>query len=181
MTCNITCASPRDRVFAALIHTEQERVGAGLMDTWEWRGFPFSCCEATKYEIFGRLSDSQRPSLLIALTMEIPCFPSICGGIKNPLESGARKLVSDEFDDHLPSGRGPKGLGSSKIFLGVIFQIRDAKDRLKNSYFGYLLSFGLFRDWLRLRLTQQFLGLLEVSLRFGELLRKLFEFLFRFL
>ena len=124
MTSNSICASPRDRVFAALIHTEQERVGAGLIDTWPW-GFPFSCCEATKYEILGGLSDGQRPSLLIAFTMEILCIPSISGSIINPLESGTRELVSDEFDDHLPRGRGPEGLGYSKIFLGVIFQIRD--------------------------------------------------------
>jgi len=32
-TYNSPCVSARDRVFDALIHTEQERVGAGLTDT----------------------------------------------------------------------------------------------------------------------------------------------------
>ena len=134
--------SARDRVFAALIHTEQERVGAGLIDIIIiWWGFPFSCCETTKYEILGSLNDGQRPSLLIALTMKILCFPSISRSIINLLEYSFRKLVSNEFDDHLLMGGGPKGLGSAKIFLGVIFQFRGRQDWLRDRYFGFLLSF----------------------------------------
>jgi hypothetical protein len=133
-------------------------VGAGLRDTWIGWGFPFSCCEASKDETtatkktFGfSFSNSQRPSLLIAAPMKILCSPPISGSIINPLKSSSRKLVSNEFDDHLPMGRSPKGLGSSKISLGVIFQIRNGKDWLRNRYFGYLLSFGFFRSrlWLR--------------------------------
>ena len=59
VTFNSRSLSAGDRVFAALIHTEQERVGAGLIDMFgPWGGFPFSCCEATKDEILGSLNDS---------------------------------------------------------------------------------------------------------------------------
>jgi hypothetical protein len=82
-------------------------VGVGLRDTFSGWGFPFSCCEAAKDEIFGCLNDSQRPSLLITGSVEILSFPTISGSIKNPLESSFRELVSNEFDDHIPMGRGP--------------------------------------------------------------------------
>ena len=88
-------------------------------------GVPFSCCEATKYEILGGLNYSQRPSLLITGSVEISVLPPISRSIINPLEFSFRKLVSNEFNDHLLMGGGPKGLGSAKIFLGVIFQFRD--------------------------------------------------------
>jgi hypothetical protein len=58
VTYNSPSVSARDRVFAALIHTEQERVGVGLTDTWIGWGFPFSCCEATKDESVFRLNYS---------------------------------------------------------------------------------------------------------------------------
>ena len=154
-------------------------MGAGLTDIWRW-GFPFCCCEAPKYEILGSLSDSESPSLFIAFAMEISILPPISGSIKNPLESGTRILVSNEFHNHLPVSRGPKSLGSSKICLGVIFLIRDRQNRLRNRYFGYLLSFGFFRSRLWLRFSQQFLGIFEVSLRFREFLRKLLKFFIRF-
>ena len=73
----------------------------------DWWGFPFSCCKATKDEILGCLNDSKSPSLLIAASVEILLVPTISGSIKNPLESSFRKLVSNEFDDHIPMGRGP--------------------------------------------------------------------------
>ena len=156
-------------------------MGAGLIDTfWKWWGFPFSCCEATKDKALSCLNDSESPSLLIAFTMEIICSPPISGSIKNPLESGTRILVSYEFDNHLPVTRDPKSLGNSKICLRVIFLIRDRQNRLRNRYFGYLLSFGFFRSRLWLRFSQQFLGIFEVSLRFREFLRKLLKFFIRF-
>jgi hypothetical protein len=124
VTSNSLTVSARDRVFTALIHTEHERVGAGLTDRiilW-WR-FPLSCCEASKDEILGSLNDSQSPFLfllerdpsLITTSMEVFCFPSISGSIIYSLESSLRILVSNKFHDHLPMGRGPKSLRISKI------------------------------------------------------------------
>jgi hypothetical protein len=113
-------------------------VGAGLIDTWIGCGFPFCCCEAAKNEILGGLYDCQRPSLLVALTMEIICSPTIRGSIINPLESSLRILVSNEFEDHFSMGGGPKGLGTSKIYLGVVFQIRNGLNLLRDRYLGNL-------------------------------------------
>ena len=90
-------------------------MAVGLIVTIGW-GFPFSCCEATKYEALNCLNYSQSPSLLIATPMEILCLPSISGSIINPLEPSLRILVSNEFDDHLPMGGGTKTLGTSKIY-----------------------------------------------------------------
>ena len=112
MTSNSRCVSTGDRVFAALIHTEQERVGAGLIDIF---GFPFCCFEAPEDEILGGLNYSQRPSLVIALTMEILCIPPVSCSIIYPLESSFRILVSNEFHDHLLMGGCPKGLRIAKI------------------------------------------------------------------
>ena len=85
-----------------------------LLDTWE-KGLPFCCREAAKDESLCRLNDSQRPSLLIATLVEIFCSPPISDRIIDPLEPSFRVFISDEFDDHLTMGRGPKCLGSSKI------------------------------------------------------------------
>ena len=178
-TPNSPSVSARNGVFGALVHTEQEGVGVGLRDTWGW-GFPFSCREATKDEILGSLNDSERPPLVIGFSMEIPILPPICGGIINPLESSLRILVPNELDDHIPMGGGPKGLGSSKICLGVVFQNRIVKGCLRNRYFGYPLSFDFFRCRPRARFSQQFLGLTEVSLRFWELQINLLVFFFSF-
>ena len=113
-THNTSCAFARDRVFSALIHTEQERVGVGLMDNIVIWGFPFSSCEAAKDEILFCLNDSQSRTLFIATPMEIFSFPAVSGSIINSHEFSRRKLVSNELDDHLLMGRGPKGLGSFK-------------------------------------------------------------------
>jgi hypothetical protein len=155
------------------------------MDTW---GVPFCCCEASKdeacatakYTFTFSLSDSQRPSLLIATPMEICVLPPISGSIINPLESSLRKSVSNKFEYHLPMFGSSKGLGSCKICLGVVFQIGSGKDWLNNRYFCYHLSFRFFRCRLRMRFLQGFFGLLELSLQFWDFLRKLFVFLFIF-
>jgi hypothetical protein len=150
-------------------------------------GLPFSCCEAskdvacsTKKTFRFSLSDSKRPSLLITAPMEILCLPPISGSIIYPLKPSSRKLVSNEFEYHFPMVKSLKGLGCPKICLRVNFQIRDGQDWLRIRYFGDLLSFGFFRSRLWLRFTQQFLCLLEVSLRFREVLRKLFAFFVTF-
>jgi hypothetical protein len=166
VTSNSLCVSAGDRVFAALIHTEQERVGAGLTDIW---GVPFSCCEATKDEILGCLNDSKSPSFLIAFTMKILCLPSICGSIINPLESSTRKLVSNKFQDNLAMGGSLKGLGCSKICWGVIFQSRSGKDWLRNRYLRNRLRFQFFRSRLWERFSKLFLSLFKISLNFWKL------------
>jgi len=107
VTLNSLTASARDRVFAALIHAEQERVGAGLIDSSIGWGFPFSCCEAAKNEILGGLNYSHSPTLLITASVKILVLPPIRGSIIDPLECSLRILVSYEFEDHLPMGRGP--------------------------------------------------------------------------
>ena len=112
--------------------------------------------------------------------MEITKIPPISRSIINSLESSTSKLVSNEFHNHLPMGESSKGLGSSKIFLGVIFKSRSGKNWLRNRYLGYLLSFYFFRDRLWFRCSKQFLGFLEFSLLFRELLRKHFVFFLRF-
>ena len=127
VTSNSLSLSLCYRVFLVIIDTEQEGVGVTLTEKWGW-GFPFSCCEPTEDETFVSLNDSQRPSLFIALTMEILVRPPINCGIINPLESSIRKLISNEFDDHLSMVRGPKGLRISKKYLWVIFQISDRQD-----------------------------------------------------
>jgi hypothetical protein len=142
LTSNSLSFFVRDRVFPALIYTEQERVGRELSDNIIiWWGFPFSCCEAPKDEILGGFYDRKSPSFLIALTMEIEILPPICLSIINPLESSTRKLVSNKFDDHLTMGGSPKGLGCSKICWGVILQSRSGKDNLRNRYFRNFLRF----------------------------------------
>ena len=126
VTSNSYPVPPCDRVFFPLIHTEQERVGVTLRDIIvSWWAFPFSCREATKDEIFGSLDNCQSPSLFeiqhpsqslfVTTSMEIIVLPSINGSIIYPLESSLRILVSNEFDDHLTMGGGPKGLRISKI------------------------------------------------------------------
>jgi hypothetical protein len=69
--------------------------------------------------------------------MEILCLPPISSSIINPLESGMRILVSDEFNNHIPMVWAPKCLGISKIFYGVF---------LRDRYLGVLLSFKFFRN-----------------------------------
>jgi hypothetical protein len=123
-------------------------VGAGIIDN---KGFPFSCCKSTKDEILGGLYDSKSPSLLIAFTMEICVLPSISGSIINPLKSCFWKLVSNEFYDRHPMGGSPKGLGSSKIFLGVLLQIISGKNWLRNRYmvrYKFWLEYLEIRDFL---------------------------------
>ena len=70
MTFDSISVFPSDRVFAALIHAEEEgaRVARRTIRGWE---FPLDCCESAKDEILGCLNDGQRPSLEIATSMEI--------------------------------------------------------------------------------------------------------------
>jgi hypothetical protein len=116
VTFNSLFVFSRDRVFGALIDTEEERVGVGLTGA---KGFPFCCCETAKDEALGCLKDSQSPSFLIAASMEILVLPTISGSIINPQEPSLRILISDEFDNHLPMLRSPKGFGR------FVFQIWD--------------------------------------------------------
>ena len=111
---------PPTEVFAALAHTEEEGVRVGLAGPGGC-GLQSSCREATKDEFLLSLNDCKRPSLVITTPMEILCLPPISCSIINPLESSMRILVSDEFNNHIPMVWGPKGLGISKIFYGVIF------------------------------------------------------------
>ena len=136
MTPNSRLVSAGNRVFGALIHTEQERVGRGLRDDLIGFRFPFSCCEAAKYEILGGLNYSQRPLLHVAESMEILCIPTIRGSIINPLNYSLRIMILNELEDHLPMGGGTKCLGTPKIFWGFVLQIRDGQNLLRDRYLG---------------------------------------------
>ena len=91
-------------------------MGAGLRDTWV-RGGPISCCKTTEYEALGCLHDGQRPTLIIAASMEILTFPSmiLIVSIINSLEFSVRKSLSYEFDDRHSMSWGSEGLRISKI------------------------------------------------------------------
>ena len=107
MTFNGLLVFPSDWVFVALVNTEEERVGVGLTGA---KGFPFCGREAAKDEALGCLKNGKRPSFLIAASMEILVLPPISGSIIYSLEPSLRILISDEFDDHFPMGRGAKRL-----------------------------------------------------------------------
>ena len=117
-------------------------MGVGLTGA---KGFPVCCCEAAKDEALGCLKNSQRPSFLIAASVEILVLPTISGSIIYSLEPSLRKLISDEFDHHLTM------LGRSKGLGGFVFQIRDGKDWLNNRYLDNQFSFRFFRSWVGMR------------------------------
>ena len=72
-------------------------------------------------------------------------------------------MVSNEIEDHFPMGRRPKGLGCSKICLGVDFQIGGfGTDNVGNKYFVFIWSFVFFR--LKLWMRVPILGISVVSL-----------------
>ena len=109
-------------MLAALIHTEQKRVRVGLRErcvfVFSW-GFPLSCGEAAEDEVSSCLDDGQSPALLITALMEVFCLPAMSVRIINPLEHSLGILVPNKLHDHLPMGRGPKGLRASEIFFRI--------------------------------------------------------------
>jgi hypothetical protein len=96
------------------------RIGLREMCVFVFRwSFPLSCGEATEDEVSGCLDDGQSPTLLIAAGMEVLCLPAMSVGIINSLEPSLGILVPNKLHDHLPMGRGPKGLRVFEIFFGI--------------------------------------------------------------
>jgi hypothetical protein len=129
-------------------------VGVALKDIFRW-GFPFSSREAAEYEVIGCLDDTQSPALLVTAIMEVLSLPSMSSRIIDPLESSLRILVPNKFHDHLPIGRGPKGLRVSEIFFRIISD---------------------WNTWLRFH-YQLFLGISKICLSLGKLLLDLLKLL----
>jgi hypothetical protein len=97
--------------------------------------------------------------------MEISVLPPISRRIIDPQEYSMRVMVSNEIEDHFTMGGRPKGLGCSKICLGVDFQIRGfGTDNLGNDYFAFMWSFDFFRLRLWMRVFMQILGVWLASI-----------------
>ena len=113
--------------------------------------------------------------------MEILRTPTISCCIINPLECSSRILVSYEFEDHHAMDWSPKSFRGSKIFWGIVIQIRSRQDNLRNRYFRNFLRFQFFwSSWLFARFSCQLLLLSNITLLFWNSHKKFLIFFIRF-